>query len=95
MALRPVLAVAGVFALSLSTSVSNQAPTDWPQWRGPNRDGRSAETGLLSQWPTGGPPLAWKAGGAGAGYSSMSTAAGNSPSARQPSRYLWIADRSA
>ena len=62
--------------LSLSASVSNQAPTDWPQWRGPNRDGRSAETGLLSEWPAAGPPLAWKAGGAGTGYSSMTTSAG-------------------
>jgi outer membrane protein assembly factor BamB len=73
---RSVLALAGVFVLSLSASVSNQSSTDWPQWRGPNRDGRSVETGLLSAWPAGGPPLAWKAGGAGTGYSSMSTAAG-------------------
>jgi outer membrane protein assembly factor BamB len=56
--------------------VSNQAPTDWPQWRGANRDGKSGETGLLTEWPAGGPPLVWKAGGAGTGYSSMSVAAG-------------------
>jgi hypothetical protein len=73
---RSVVAIAGVICLSLSASVSNQSPTDWPQWRGPNRDGRSAETGLLSQWPAGGPPLVWKAGGAGTGFSSMSTAGG-------------------
>ena len=24
---------------------------DWPQWRGPQRNGVSAETGLLKQWP--------------------------------------------
>ena len=69
-------AVAGSIVLLLSAPVSNQAPTDWPQWRGPNRDGKSAETGLLSQWPASGPPLAWKAGGAGTGYSSVSTSAG-------------------
>ena len=34
---------------------------DWPQWRGPKRDGVSAETGLLKEWPEGGPKLAWKA----------------------------------
>ncbi len=28
---------------------------DWPQWRGPQRDGISRETGLLKQWPAGGP----------------------------------------
>jgi outer membrane protein assembly factor BamB len=32
---------------------------DWPQWRGINRDGKSAETGLLKSWPTGGPKLLW------------------------------------
>ena len=33
---------------------------DWPQWQGPNRDGKSADTGLLKQWPENGPPLAWR-----------------------------------
>jgi outer membrane protein assembly factor BamB len=46
--------------------------TDWNQWRGPNRDGHSPDTGLLKQWPSEGPPLTWKAGGLGAGYSSIS-----------------------
>ncbi len=49
---------------------------DWPQWRGPNRDGISKETGLLKQWPAEGPPLVWKAAGAGRGYSSFSIANG-------------------
>lgn len=46
--------------------------SDWAQWRGPNRDGLSPDTGLLKQWPAGGPPLAWKATGLGGGYSSVS-----------------------
>lgn len=62
--------------VALTTGVSNQATGDWPQWRGPNRDGRSAETGLLTTWPAAGPPLVWKATGAGTGYSSMSTSKG-------------------
>ena len=41
---------------------------DWPQWRGPNRDGISSETGLLESWPKGGPPLLWKIQGLGEGY---------------------------
>jgi outer membrane protein assembly factor BamB len=45
---------------------------DWPGWRGPNRDGLSAETGLLKQWPADGPKLAWQAKGLGAGFSSLS-----------------------
>ena len=52
------------------------ASADWPQWRGPNRDGVSKETGLLKQWPEAGPPLAWKATGLGAGHSSVSVAKG-------------------
>ncbi|REK09972.1 MAG: polyvinylalcohol dehydrogenase [Planctomycetota bacterium] len=42
---------------------------DWPQWRGPNRDGVSAETQLLSTWPTEGPTLVWQAKDLGEGYS--------------------------
>ncbi len=46
--------------------------SDWPQWRGPNRDDISPDTGLLAEWPAGGPPLAWKAHGIGHGYSTVS-----------------------
>ena len=49
---------------------------DWPQWRGPNRDGVSAEKGLLAAWPEGGPQLLWRAEGAGAGFSSVVTSGG-------------------
>ncbi|MCX6929247.1 MAG: PQQ-like beta-propeller repeat protein [Verrucomicrobia bacterium] len=45
---------------------------NWPQWRGHNRDGKSADTGLLQQWPTDGPELAWKATGLGKGYAGVS-----------------------
>jgi outer membrane protein assembly factor BamB len=48
--------------------------TDWPQWRGPNRDGVSTETGLLKEWPSNGPPFLWLARGIGSGYSSVSIA---------------------
>jgi outer membrane protein assembly factor BamB len=49
---------------------------DWPQWRGPNRDGKSVDTGLLKQWPENGPPLAWRVDTLGGGYSTPSIAAG-------------------
>lgn len=49
---------------------------DWPQWRGPNRDGISTETGLLKEWPEGGPALVWKATDIGGGYSTPSVADG-------------------
>lgn len=45
------------------------AGANWPQWRGPHRDGLSAETGLLSEWPEGGPKLLWQVGDVGGGYS--------------------------
>lgn len=44
---------------------------DWPGWRGPERDGHSPDTGLLSSWPEDGPPLAWRAAGFGGGFSSL------------------------
>ena len=44
----------------------------WPQWRGPNRDAISPETGLLHTWPEGGPRLLWKADGLGIGFSTPS-----------------------
>ena len=47
----------------------------WPQFRGPNRDGRSADTNLLKEWDADGPALAWKTTGLGTGYSSLSVTA--------------------
>jgi outer membrane protein assembly factor BamB len=68
--------ITGIGALTFSTPVTNRVPDDWPQWRGKNRDGISTETGLMKAWPQGGPPLAWRTGGAGEGYSSFATAHG-------------------
>ena len=49
---------------------------DWPQFRGPNRDGVSAETGLLKAWPTEGPKKLWTVPGLGGGYSSVAVVGG-------------------
>jgi outer membrane protein assembly factor BamB len=70
------VAITALAALSLSSVVSNRTVEDWPQWRGANRDGKSAERGLLKAWPSGGPALVWQAQGAGEGYSSFSVANG-------------------
>ena len=71
------IAVVGtIVGLSVSSVLSALAADDWPQWRGPRRDGVSVERGLLKQWPAGGPPLAWQTKGAGEGYSSFSVANG-------------------
>src|SRR5262245_38777172 len=45
---------------------------DWPQWRGPARDGISKEKGLLQDWPAEGPRLLWRKDGLGDGYSTPS-----------------------
>ena len=42
---------------------------DWPQWRGPQRNGISNETGLLKEWPAEGPKLLWQLKEIGEGYS--------------------------
>ncbi len=88
---RPSVALVTMALLAaLPAAVSNRAFDDWPQWRGPNRDGRSAETGLLKAWPAGGPPLAWRANGAGEGYSSFATSGGRlySLGARASTEYV-------
>jgi len=61
------------FLLALSLSL---AAEDWPQWRGSARDGRSAETGLAKEWPSGGPPLLWQSKVLGEGYASFAVAGG-------------------
>ena len=73
---KQICVVATALLFAVPAAVSNRAFDDWPQWRGPNRDGRSAETGLLKSWPAGGPPRAWVAKGAGEGYSSLAVAQG-------------------
>ena len=44
---------------------------DWPQWRGPTRNGISADTGLLKRWSREGPPLVRTVQGLGDGYASQ------------------------
>ena len=64
-----------IAAILLTLSIPALA-SDWPQFRGPNRDDVSTETGLLKQWPAGGPKRVWLFENAGQGYSGFSVAAG-------------------
>ncbi|MFN9538889.1 MAG: PQQ-binding-like beta-propeller repeat protein [Planctomycetota bacterium] len=41
---------------------------DWTQWRGKNRADISTETGLLQEWPEGGPKVLWTNKEGGLGY---------------------------
>ena len=49
-----------VTTLALLSFILPAQAIDWPQWRGPNRDGVSPAQGLLEKWPEDGPKLAWK-----------------------------------
>ena len=56
--------------LFVSALGASATAADWPQWRGPNRDGISKETGLLKEWPSAGPKLLWQSKELGQGYGS-------------------------
>src|ERR1700723_3595646 len=63
-------------APTIKWSGGDMDPGDWPQWRGPNRDGVSTEKDLLDKWPEAGPPLAWKVSGLGRGLAAVVTLKG-------------------
>lgn len=65
----------GQKSADLKARPSENKVGEWPQWRGPNRDGISKETGLLKTWPTSGPKILWRAP-SGEGYSGISVANG-------------------
>src|SRR5436309_10245893 len=62
MALRLKSLTLTIFSLA-SLAVAQQIGSvgDWPDWRGPDRDGASKEKGLPEQWSLAGQNLAWKA----------------------------------
>src|SRR5262245_16650669 len=64
MKLRLLFLLAGLLVIGVSVEGA-----DWPQFRGPNRDDVSKETGLLQRWPKDGPKLLWTYADAGIGYS--------------------------
>jgi outer membrane protein assembly factor BamB len=61
-------------ALMLGMVLLAAGTADWPQWRGPRRDGISQEKGLLKEWPKGGPKLIWQLKDIGDGYGAPSVA---------------------
>lgn len=56
-------------AFAQSSASRKAAASDWPQWRGPQRNGVSNESGLLKEWPKEGPKLLWQLKDIGEGYS--------------------------
>lgn len=62
-------------ATCLLATFSPSRSDDWPQWRGPRRDGVWREDGILDRFPSGGPPVRWRTP-IGAGFSGPAVAAG-------------------
>jgi outer membrane protein assembly factor BamB len=72
-----ILCVHFVLAAIMSGAVGVAAESArWPTFRGPERTAVAPDTGLLKQWPEGGPKLVWETAGAGRGYSSLAIAGG-------------------
>lgn len=59
-----------------STADKTSSASPWPGYRGPKRDNKSPDKGLLTSWSSEGPQPAWMATGLGQGYSSISMAHG-------------------
>lgn len=70
------LALAG-FCLFASLASFAAENASWPQWRGPDRNGLSKETGLLKDWTEKKPKLLWMTEGFGQGYAGVSIAEGH------------------
>ena len=51
--------IIGVGSLGLTSLLPAAQGLEWPQFRGPDRDNASKETGLLRKWPAGGPKVLW------------------------------------
>ena len=60
---------------ALSAEADDHSTVEWAQWRGPNRDGISSETGFLKNWSPEGPKVVWHIP-LGDGYSGISIAQG-------------------
>lgn len=68
----PAIAAAMLLGFLLPSSL---AAEDWPQFRGPERDGVSREGGLAPAWPEAGPPVVWRRS-LGSGFSGIATSGG-------------------
>jgi outer membrane protein assembly factor BamB len=60
---------------TVAASAPAAAGSDWPQFRGPQRDGVARAAHLLRSWPAGGPRLLWQVP-IGEGYSHLAVADG-------------------
>ena len=73
---RAMAVVALGCVVSASVACAAAADSDWPWWRGTRHDGKSPDTGLLKQWPEGGPRKLWQADDIGRGFSTVAVTGG-------------------
>lgn len=79
-------------ALSLATeraAAQADAKGEWPQFLGPQRNGLSAETGLLDRWPADGPKEIWRVPG-GVGMSGLAISRGRMLTLVQRDEKQWL-----
>ncbi len=69
--------------------VQDDAAGEWPQFLGPQRNGRSSETGLLDRWPEEGPKVVWRVPG-GAGMSGLAVSRGRVLTLVQREEKQWL-----
>lgn len=82
--------VLNVFAIvCIAFTAEAQGGAEWPQLLGPQRTGISAETGLLQQWPEGGPKEVWRQDG-GVGMSGLSISRGRLLTMVQTEGQQWV-----
>ncbi len=72
---RPIVSCLRIALVVALTPVTSVLADDWPQWRGPDRDGLWKETGILDSFPTNGLKIAWRTP-VGRGWSSPIVAQG-------------------
>ena len=64
-------------AVAILVPAGSSTAEDWPEWRGPRRDGVFRESGWLSGWPPGREPrVSWRAR-VGKGHSAVSVSEGS------------------
>src|SRR5688500_16239446 len=90
---RPAAVLTLILAAVTAAGAQNTS-SDWPQWRGPRRDGVSLEKGLLKSWPAAGPKQVWKAESLGGGYGSVAVSGGKvyGMGYRNPDEAVWCLD---
>ncbi len=59
-----------ILVMTLSLIIGSLIAQEIAQWRGPNRDGKYPDTGLMKQWPEEGPQMLWHYDDLGLGHGS-------------------------